>query len=167
MIFPKCCGSEKDVAPGRDVEIIEIERAKGSCGLCENYATSQQSKPVAVACCEGACLRGEIARRVANHLCYALASERTARICLGGAFTKDTGQRNLVRQAPRLLVLEGCPVNCASRMLNGVIPGLKSEVISVDRLCDFDKNLFALNEMDSAEIDALANAVAQQLAARL
>lgn len=167
MIFPKCCGSEKNVAPGRDVETIEIERAKGSCGLCETYATSQQSKPVAIACCEGACLRGEIARRVANHLCYTLAPERTARICLGGAFTKDTGQRNLVRQAPRLLVLEGCPVNCASRMLNGVIPGLKSEVISVDRLCDFDKHLFALNEMDSAAIDTLAQGVAEQLVARL
>lgn len=167
MIFPKCCGNEKDGAPGRDVETIQIERAKGSCGLCENYATSQQSKPVAIACCEGACLRGEIARRVANHLCYALAPERTARICLGGAFTKDTGQRNLVRQAPRLLVLEGCSTNCASRMLGGVLPGLKSEVISVDRLCDFDKRLFSLNEMSSAEIDTLAQGVAQQLAGRL
>lgn len=167
MVFPKCCSSEKDVVPGRDVETIQIERAKGSCGLCENYATSQQSKPVAVACCEGACLRGEIARRVANQLCYTFASERTARICLGGAFTKDSGQRNLVRQAPRVLVLEGCSTNCASRMLNGVIPGLKSEVISVDRLCDFDKSLFAMNEMDSAAIDTLAQGVAQQLAARL
>ena len=167
MVFPKCCSTEKGVAPVRDVETIQIERAKGSCGLCEDYATSQQEKPVAVACCEGACLRGEIARRTANLLCYTLAPEQTARICRGGAFTKDTGQRNLVRQAPRLLVLEGCSVNCASRMLNGVLPGLKSEVISVDRLCDFNKRLFSLNEMDSAEIDTLANTVAQQLAVRL
>ena len=167
MIFPKCCGSEKDVAPSRDVETIQIERAKSNCGLCEDYAARQQDKAVAIACCEGACLRGEIARRVANQLCYTLAPEQTVRICLGGAFTKNTGQRNLVRQAPRVLVLEGCPVNCASRMLNGVIPGLQSEVIGVDRLCDFDKRLFGMDEMASAEIDALAQGVAEQLAARL
>ena len=168
MKQPDCCTTGTgNTAAARDVETIEIERAKGSCGLCEDYAVRQQSKPVAVVCCEGACLRGEIARRVANQLCYTLAPEQTVRICLGGAFTKDTGQRNLVRQAPRVLVLEGCPVNCASRMLNGVLPGLQSEVIGVDRLCDFDKRLFGMDEMASAEIDGLAQGVARQLAARL
>lgn len=40
-------------------------------------------------------LRGEVARQAANMLCHTLAPEKTVRICLGGAFTKDTGQRNL------------------------------------------------------------------------
>ena len=168
MKQPDCCTTGTgNTAAARDVETIEIARAKSNCGLCEDYAVRQQAKAVAVACCEGACLRGEIARRVANQLCYTLAPEQSVRICLGGAFTKDTGQRNLVRQAPRVLVLEGCPVNCASRMLNGVLPGLQSEVIGVDRLCDFDKRLFGMDEMASAEIDELAQGVAEQLAARL
>ena len=46
--------------------------------------------------------RGEIARRAANLVCHKLAPEKTVRICLGGAITKDTGQRNLVRNAQRV-----------------------------------------------------------------
>ena len=82
------------------------------------------SKPVAVMSCEGACLRGEVARRAANILCHSLAPEKTARICLGSAFTKDTGQRALVRNAPRVIALEGCAINCSSRMMAGAIDGL-------------------------------------------
>jgi len=56
--------------------------------------------------CEGACRKGEIARIAANLIAHKLARDKTVRICLGGAFTKDTGQRNLVRRADKAIVIE-------------------------------------------------------------
>lgn len=132
--------------------------------MCEDYAKKQASKPIAVICCEGACSRGEVARQAANILCYSLAPEKTVRICLGGAFTKDTGQRNLVKNAQRVIVLEGCFIQCASRMLAGVVKKFNSEVIIADQLYDFDRNLFGVDEMPEEEIKAHANKVAGKIA---
>ena len=160
-----CCGTGSKAESG--FEVVRIEKAKNGCHLCEEYAERQQAKPVAVMCCEGACLRGEVARQAANILCHSLAPEKTARICLGGAFTKDTGQRNLVRNAARLIALEGCHVNCASRMMSGVIEGLAPEVIIADRLYEFDRKLFGIEEMPPEEIQAHARAVARKIAESL
>ena len=146
--------------------MVRIEKAKNNCPLCDDYAERQKAKPVAVMCCEGACLRGEMARQAANILCHSLAPEKTVRICLGGAFTKDTGQRNLVRKATRLIALEGCFVNCSSRMMNGVIEGLAPEVIIADQLYDFDRKLFGVEEMPPEEIQAHARTVAEKIAVR-
>ena len=162
-----CGGTGRQAGTNGDYEVVRLEKAKNSCNLCEDYAERQKSKPVAVMCCEGACLRGEVARQAANILCHTLAPEKTVRICLGGAFTKDTGQRSLVRQATRLIALEGCFVNCSSRMMNGVIEGLAPEVINADLLYDFDRRLFGVEEMRPEEIQALARTVAQKVAATL
>lgn len=160
-----CCGTGN--GGGGGYEIARIEKAKNGCHLCEEYAERQKTKPVAVICCEGACLRGEVARQAANILCHSLAPEKTVRICLGGAFTKDTGQRNLVRHAARLIALEGCQVNCASRMMNGVIEGLAPEVIIADRLYEFDRKLFGIEEMPPEQIQLHAGTVARKIAEAL
>ena len=160
-----CCGTGNGADSG--YEVVRIEKAKNGCQLCEQYAERQQTKPVAVICCEGACLRGEVARQAANILCHSLAPEKTARICLGGAFTKDTGQRDLVRNAPRLIALEGCHVNCASRMMSGVIDGLAPEVIIADRLYEFDRTLFGIEEMEPEQIQLHARTVARKIAETL
>jgi len=167
MNNPSCCGPENNGQATASYEDIRIESAKNICGLCENYADRQKSKPIAVMCCEGACLRGDIARQAANILCHTLAPEKAVRICLGGAFTKNTGQRNLVRTAPRLIALEGCFVNCSSRMMHGVIQGLEPEVIIADRLYDFDRNLFGIDEMSPEEARVHANTIAMKIAATL
>ncbi len=150
-----------------EYETINIPKTSKICPLCENYAEKQESKPVVVMSCEGACLRGEVARRAANILSYELAQEKTARLCLGGAFTKDCGQRALVRNASRVVAIEGCYLECASRMMKGVIPELKPEVFVADRLYEFDRKLFGIDEMAEAELSAHAREVAKSIAARL
>lgn len=147
-----------------DYEVVRIGKTRNSCGLCEEYAERQKSKPVAVMSCEGSCLRGEVARRAANILCHSLAPEKTVRICLGGAFTKDTGQRALVRNARRVIALEGCLINCSSRMMAGAIGNLSPEVVVADRLYDFDRRLFGIEEMPGEQIEAHARAVARKIA---
>ncbi|HSB79283.1 MAG TPA: putative zinc-binding protein [Candidatus Methylomirabilis sp.] len=160
-------GVDTGSGANRDYEIAHVEKTRNVCPMCEDYAKRQASKPVAVMSCEGACLRGEVARQAANLLCHSLAPDQTVRICLGGAFTKDTGQRSLVRNAPRVIALEGCFLNCSSRMMQGVISDLDPEVIIADRLYDFDKRLFGIDEMPRGEIEAHARTVAERVAGRL
>ena len=154
-----CCAALEQQDAG--YEMAKIEKTSRVCPMCEDYAEQQAAKPVAVMCCEGACLRGEIARQAANLVCHELASDKTARICLGGAFTKDTGQRGLVKNAQTLIALEGCFIECASRTMKGVIPELAPRVIIADKLYEFDANLFGIDEMAEEEIKEHALTVAQ------
>ncbi len=161
MSEQKGCGSEGQKSDG--YEAVRIEKTRNVCPLCENYAKKHASKPVAVISCEGACLRGEIARRAANLVCHSLAPEKTVRICLGGAFTKDTEQRKLVTKVPKVIALEGCFINCSSRMMKGVIPQLNPEVIVADNLYDFDRSLFGIEEMSEDEIKSHSQEVAKKI----
>lgn len=148
-------------------EIVSIEETHNVCPICEDYAKKQTGKPIAVLSCEGACLRGEVARQAANILCHSLAPDNTVRICLGGAFTKDTGQRSLVRNAKRVIAIEGCFINCSSRMMKGVIPKLQPDVVIADELYEFDGDLFGLDEMPEHEIRVHAQEVAKRICERL
>lgn len=150
-----------------EYETVRIEKTTKVCPYCEGYAQKQASKPIVVMSCEGGCLRGEVARRAANMLCSELAPEKTARLCLGGAFTKDTGQRALARNATHLVVIEGCFIECATRMMKGVVPSLEPEVVIADRLYDFDRNLFGIEEMPESDLNKHAREVAMAIAARL
>lgn len=133
--------------------------------MCENYAASKTAEDdlVAVISCEGACLRGEVSRRVANQLCFRDLPGNTARVCLGSAFTKDTGQRNMIRNAKRVVALEGCSIKCATRMMKGVIPDFKPEVILVDKYSKVDNTLFGLNEASEEEYVKFTNEAASNI----
>ncbi len=148
-------------------ETVRIEKTKNVCPLCEGYAARQALKPVVVMSCEGACLRGEVARQAANMLSYKLAPEKTVRLCLGSAFSKDAGQRALARNGQRVLAIEGCFLECGSRMMKGVIPDLTPEIIVADTLYEFDRNLFGIDEIPEAEIRAHGEEVAAKIAERL
>lgn len=157
------CGVEGKTDGTTTYETVRIEKTKNVCPMCEDYSRANGTKPIVVMSCEGACLRGEVARRAANLLCHELIPEKTARLCLGGAFTKDTGQRGLARNGAKVVALEGCFIECASRMMKGVIPELAPEVIIADRLYDFDRSLFGINDMAEEEIKAHALTVAMKV----
>ncbi|MBI5594374.1 MAG: putative zinc-binding protein [Deltaproteobacteria bacterium] len=163
----KCCGAIGSDLKNPGHETITIEKTGNTCPMCETYAKEKASTPIAVMCCEGGCLRGEIARQAANLICHKLATDKTARICLGGAFTKDTGQRSLVRNAKELIALEGCFIECASRMMKGAIPGLTPRVIIADSLIEFDRNLFGIDQMTQDEIKTHALTVAEKVVREL
>jgi uncharacterized metal-binding protein len=153
----------------KNYELVKIEKTKKYCSLCEEYAEGQLNDkvPYAILSCEGACLRGEVSRQVANNICYSEIPEKTSRICLGGAFTKNTGQRNLVRNAQRVIVLEGCSIKCASRMMKGVLSGLDPEVFLIDRYYDFDRKLFGIDEVTEQEIKQFAHAATNKIVVKI
>ena len=143
-------------------ETIKIEKVEKSCPACEDYSDENSTNPpkIAVMACEGACAKGEVARLAANIVAHKLAQENTVRICLGGAFTKDTGQRNLVRRANKTIAIEGCFISCSSRMMKGVLPGLRPEIVQADTL--YEKPLpFGIDEVSEEELRKYAQIVAQ------
>lgn len=150
-----------------EYEVVNIEKIKNVCPMCEDYARQQSEKPIVVMSCEGACLRGEISRRAANLICHSFLPEKTVRLCLGGAFTKDGGQRNLVRNAERVIALEGCFIKCASRMMKGVVAEAEPEIIITDKLFDFDTNLFGIDEMSEEDLKANSFEVAKKISGKL
>lgn len=147
-------------------ETIKIEKVEKACPACEEYAEKHSTNPprIAVMSCEGACAKGEVARMAANLIAHQLARENTVRICLGGAFTKDTGQRNLVRRANKTIAVEGCFISCSSRMMKGVLPDLCPEIVQADTL--YDANLpFGIDEVSKEELGECARTVAEILVA--
>jgi uncharacterized metal-binding protein len=160
-----CCSNSGKQEITNEFEIVHIEKTKTTCKLCEDFTASKLSNPdlTAVISCEGACLRGEVSRRVANELCFNKIPQNTARVCLGSAFTKDTGQRNMVRNSKRVIILEGCAIKCASRMMKGVLPELNPEIVYIDRYYDFNKNLFRINEVSEEELVSYSNQAADNI----
>ncbi|MFA4861258.1 putative zinc-binding protein [Methanoregula sp.] len=147
-----------------DRETIKITKVTGKCPACEDYSEKNSTTPpkIAVMACEGACARGEVARRAANLVAHRLATDSTVRICLGGAFTKDTGQRNLVRRAERVIAIEGCFINCSSRMMEGVLPELKPEIVRADLIYNLDLP-FGIDEVPDEMFTIYAHQVAERV----
>ena len=148
-------------------ETVSIRKTKASCGLCDEYVESHRDRKYAVASCEGACLRGEISRQAANMLCHALAPSLTVRICSGSALTKDSGQRSLLRGARQVLLLEGCPISCASRSLEAVVPGMHRRIFFTDSLASFDGDIFGIDELEPEKIRAIAREAAEKILAEI
>lgn len=120
-----------------------------------------------VVSCEGAGLRGEVARRAARLLCEKLFPRDTVRVCLGASFSYEGGPRRVVRYAPKTFVLDGCPVQCATRMLRSAVKGAQTETLVTDRLYRFDKGLVEAREMSEKQLDSHARTVAVKAAARI
>jgi uncharacterized metal-binding protein len=143
-------------------EEVKIEKINEECSYCEDYVKENLTTPtkIAILSCEGACARGEVSRRAANMIAHTIAKENTVRICLGGAFTKDTGQRNLVRTSRKIIAIEGCFINCSSRMMKGVLPEIVPLVINADSLHDTELP-FGIDEVSDEEFNTLAKTVAK------
>jgi uncharacterized metal-binding protein len=147
-------------------ETIKIEKVEKACPACEEYAEKHSTNPprIAVMACEGACAKGEVARIAANLVAHKLSPENTVRICLGGAFTKDTGQRNLIRRAGKTIAIEGCFISCSSRMMKGVLPDLCPEIVQADTL--YESPLpFGTDEVSEEELRECARTVAEAVVA--
>lgn len=161
--------SNTDDLKEKDFEEVKIPKTKKLCPMCEDFAQEkiENQVPFAILSCEGACLRGEVSRQAANLICHELMPEKTSRVCLGSAFTKDAGQRKLVQNASRVIVLEGCFIECASRMMKGVIKDFGAEIIIVDRLYNFDKKLFGINEVTEGQIKGFAQMAASKIVEKI
>ena len=136
------------------------------CADAGRYVDRELALPPkkAVIACEGACVKGEVARVAANVLAYRLERDAAVRICLGDAATADSGMSRLVQRAPEVIAIEGCPLRCGTEILRRRLPDLRPTVFDASTLYAYDRNAcFEIMDMPREQIEAHASAVANHV----
>ncbi|MBI5441310.1 MAG: hypothetical protein HY900_08885, partial [Deltaproteobacteria bacterium] len=143
---------------------IQVQVLDRSCAAGDAYAAKHVTgeRKAAVVSCEGACIKGEVARRAANLIAHELAPERAVRICHGGALLlSQGGMRELVEVAKQFIVIDGCPLACGTRLVKAALPEKKLETVVANSLYRGDDALFGVNELGDGEIQSKARLVAE------
>ncbi len=145
---------------------IEVETTTQVCPTGEKYAEQViRERRTPVLSCEGPCIRGEIARlaahRVAKQTPY-------ARACQGEALAvPHSGMARWIRGAEQVVVLDGCFLRCQARMMRRMLrPG---QLVEIDALPLHKKytDEFEIDAVPEAERNAVADAVAGRVLAKL
>lgn len=146
---------------------IAVQGVKGLCPAGEEYAKrSISERKIPVLSCEGPCIRGEIARLAANFIAQDIAS--FARACHAESFfVPHSAMARWVREAEKVVMIDGCFLKCHGRVLNNLIGERK--VIHIDALPLYKKytDIFLMDDVPEDERKAVARQVADQIIARL
>ena len=96
---------------------LDVDGVSGTCPAGERYAQEQMAcRAVPVLSCEGPCVRGEIARLAANTVSEEVPG--FARACHAEAFfVPHSGMRQWVTSAERVVIIDGCFLQCHGRVL--------------------------------------------------
>lgn len=146
---------------------LDVSGVKGICPVGETYAKHQQAaNKIPVLSCEGACIRGEIARRAANLVAAEVPS--LARACHAETFfVTHSAMAEWVKSAQKTIMIDGCFLKCHGRVLDKLIGGDK--VIHVDALPLYRKytDVFLADDVPEEERKATARLVADEVIAML
>jgi uncharacterized metal-binding protein len=118
-------------------------------------------KPSALFSCESGCVRSDIAKQVAEAVCQRLSAKRLVRLELDDASAKGPAQRAQLRRFARATVLEGCSIQCASRMLHDLLPSLDLEVIPVDQFYRLEGNPFGIDDIKPPKLAKMIDQAAE------
>lgn len=113
---------------------------------------------IPVLSCEGACIRGEIARQAAKMVAQ---RDPYRRVCHGELFAvPHSAIAEWVRKAPKVIVIDGCFLRCHGRIMNGLID--EDRLVEFDALSYYRKytDLFDNDSVPAEERDETARAVA-------
>jgi len=113
---------------------------------------------IPVLSCEGACIRGEIARMAAH---IVAKEEGFARACHGELLSvSDSAMARWAQEAEKVVIIDGCFLRCHGRLLENLI--------DEGRLAEFDALSIYRDYTDVFEIDAVPegqrNEAARQVA---
>lgn len=73
-------------------------------------------KKIAIAVCSGASNTGQISNAVAQSLCK--KSDKYIMVCLAGLTQNHEISLNKIADAEKVIVVDGCPFKCASKIIN-------------------------------------------------
>jgi uncharacterized metal-binding protein len=116
--------------------IIEIDKTNGCCPAGEKRGDENLLRnAIPVLSCEGACIRGEIARFAANLISK---EEGYARGCHGEFLTvPDSAIGKWIRAAEKVVVVDGCFLKCHNRIFKNILD--ESKICSFDALSFYGK----------------------------
>lgn len=142
--------------------VLEVDGVKGVCPAGEAWAKEGVlQKKIPVLSCEGPCVRGDIARRAAD---IVAREERFARACYPeAAFVPHSGMARWVKEADRVIVIDGCFLKCIGRVINNLVD--EEAMVHIDALPLYNKyvDLFAMEDVPEVERIDTARAVADKI----
>jgi len=120
---------------------------------------------IPVLSCEGACIRGEIARLAANIISR---NESYGRGCHGELLTvPNSAISQWIKAAEKVVLIDGCFLRCHGRILENMIE--KEKLIQFDALSHYKKytDIFDYEEVPEKERKEVAHSVADWVMASL
>lgn len=149
----------------RDID-LEVSGTTRRCPIGETVGhRAMEQSQIPVLSCEGACIRGEIARQAANMVAKQAPYRRG---CHGELTTvPDSSIARWIRSADRVVLIDGCFLRCHGRILE--------RLLDADRLVQFDAlsvykkytDVFDVDDVPEAERRAAARQVAEHVLAVL
>ncbi len=145
---------------------IEVEGTKNRCPVGETTGKrNMEEGKIPVLSCEGACIRGEIARLAASMV----AKEGPyARACHGELLTvPDSAMAEWARDAEKVVLIDGCFLRCHGRILENLLG--EDKLVQFDALKVYKKysDLFEIDDVPEAERQEAARQVADSVLAAL
>ncbi len=145
-----------------DVFTLPVTNTDRKCAVGERVGDQNfREKKTPVICCEGACIRGEIARLAANMVAM---EEPYRRACHGELFTiRDSSMARWVQQAERIVLIDGCFLRCHGRLMENLVG--KENLVQFDALTLYRKftDRFDIDSVPEEERKQTARLVADKI----
>jgi uncharacterized metal-binding protein len=143
-----------------------VESTNGSCAVGERRGNQNRAEgKIPVISCEGACIRGEIARLAANLVAKEPPYRRS---CHGEMFTVPTSAiAEWMRGVQKVVVIDGCFLHCHGRILKNLIA--EEKIAQFDALEVYRKytDLFDIDDVPEEERKLAARQVADSVIAAM
>lgn len=145
---------------------LRVGGVTGVCPAGEKHGKQNQKEgKIPVLSCEGACIRGEIARVAAN----LVAKEKPyARGCHAETFTVPySAISNWVKNSDKVVMIDGCFLQCHGRILRNLID--EDRLIEFDALSHYKRytDIFDVDDVPEEERKQVARDVADWVLASL
>ncbi len=145
---------------------LEVTNTDKTCAVGEKIGHQNlQEKKTPVVSCEGACIRGEIARLAANMVAK---EEQYRRACHGELLTiPGSSMAEWVKEANKIVLIDGCFLRCHGRILENLVG--KDKLIQFDALSFYKKytDRFDIDSVPEEERKETARLVAEKILAAL
>lgn len=143
---------------------IVVDETKGICAVGERVGHQNRNQgKIPVISCEGACIRGEIARLAANMVAK---DDPYRRSCHGEMFTApQSAMAYWMREAEKVIVIDGCFLHCHGRILKNIIPA--GNVVQFNALSVYNQyaDVFDIDDVSEEDRKKAARQVADKVIA--
>jgi len=148
-------GEEKPMSQHDRTFTLAVQPTRSRCPVGEaTGVAAEQAGQTPVYSCEGACIRGEIARRAANLVAREGPYRRG---CHGELFTvPGSAIARWTRGAEKVVLIDGCFLRCHGRIME--------DLLGAERLVQFDALSHYKKYTDIFDIDDEIDAVARRVA---
>lgn len=138
---------------------LQVTETTGKCAIGEKVgAQNIEQQQIPVLSCEGACIRGEIARLAANLITKEAPYRRA---CHGELFSvPQSAMAEWVKQAEQVVVIDGCFLHCHGRIVEHLVE--EGKLVKLDALSVYKKytDVFGIDDVPECERKAVARQVA-------